>query len=160
MAVTFVFACLVILFNLIADVLYGWLDPRISLPLSGAGASSPGAGAASRRGARPGGASAAIGWRSRALVLLVLMVLAVALGPLLWQRRDQRHRLHRAPAGADAGTIRSAPTISARTCCARMLYGGRISLAVGLAAMLVAMIVGMHDRRDRRHLARQRRRRR
>ncbi|HVX79328.1 MAG TPA: ABC transporter permease [Bradyrhizobium sp.] len=31
MAVTFVFACLVILFNLIADVLYGWLDPRISL---------------------------------------------------------------------------------------------------------------------------------
>ena len=30
MAVTFVFACLVILFNLIADVLYGWLDPRIS----------------------------------------------------------------------------------------------------------------------------------
>jgi peptide/nickel transport system permease protein len=30
MAVTFVFACLVIVFNLIADVLYGWLDPRIS----------------------------------------------------------------------------------------------------------------------------------
>ena len=30
MAVTFVFSCLVILFNLIADILYGWLDPRIS----------------------------------------------------------------------------------------------------------------------------------
>jgi peptide/nickel transport system permease protein len=30
MAVTFVFACLVILFNLLADLLYGWLDPRIS----------------------------------------------------------------------------------------------------------------------------------
>jgi peptide/nickel transport system permease protein len=30
MAVTFVFACLVIFFNLIADVLYGWLDPRIA----------------------------------------------------------------------------------------------------------------------------------
>ena len=30
MAVTFVFACLVIFFNLIADVLYGWLDPRIT----------------------------------------------------------------------------------------------------------------------------------
>jgi peptide/nickel transport system permease protein len=30
MAVTFVFACLVVLFNLLADVLYGWLDPRIS----------------------------------------------------------------------------------------------------------------------------------
>ncbi len=30
MAVTFVFACLVIVFNLISDLLYGWLDPRIS----------------------------------------------------------------------------------------------------------------------------------
>jgi peptide/nickel transport system permease protein len=30
MAVTFVFSGLVILFNLIADLLYGWLDPRIS----------------------------------------------------------------------------------------------------------------------------------
>jgi peptide/nickel transport system permease protein len=30
MGVTFVFAALVILFNLIADLLYGWLDPRIS----------------------------------------------------------------------------------------------------------------------------------
>ncbi len=30
MAVTFVFACLVISFNLFADILYGWLDPRIS----------------------------------------------------------------------------------------------------------------------------------
>jgi len=30
MAVTFVFACLVILFNLIADLFYGWLDPRIA----------------------------------------------------------------------------------------------------------------------------------
>ena len=31
MAVTFVFSCLVISFNLLADILYGWLDPRISL---------------------------------------------------------------------------------------------------------------------------------
>jgi len=30
MAVTFVLACLVVFFNFIADVLYGWLDPRIS----------------------------------------------------------------------------------------------------------------------------------
>jgi peptide/nickel transport system permease protein len=30
MAVTFVFSCLVVLFNLIADLLYGWLDPRIT----------------------------------------------------------------------------------------------------------------------------------
>ena len=30
MGVTFVFAALVILFNLVADLLYGWLDPRIA----------------------------------------------------------------------------------------------------------------------------------
>jgi len=30
MAITFVFSCLVVLFNLVADILYGWLDPRIS----------------------------------------------------------------------------------------------------------------------------------
>ncbi len=30
MAVTFVLACLVIGFNLLADIIYGWLDPRIS----------------------------------------------------------------------------------------------------------------------------------
>ena len=30
MAVTFVFACLVIFFNLLADIIYGWLDPRIA----------------------------------------------------------------------------------------------------------------------------------
>ncbi|MBS0520805.1 MAG: ABC transporter permease [Proteobacteria bacterium] len=30
MGVTFVFACLVVLFNLIADFLYAWLDPRIA----------------------------------------------------------------------------------------------------------------------------------
>jgi len=30
MAITFVFSALVVLFNLLADLLYGWLDPRIS----------------------------------------------------------------------------------------------------------------------------------
>ncbi len=30
MAVTFVFSTLVIVFNLVADILYGWLDPRIT----------------------------------------------------------------------------------------------------------------------------------
>ena len=30
MAITFVFSCLVVTFSLIADLVYGWLDPRIS----------------------------------------------------------------------------------------------------------------------------------
>ncbi len=42
---------------------------------------------------------------------------------------------------------------------ARMLYGGRISLAVGLAAMSVSVVVGAVCRCARRHIARQHRRR-
>jgi peptide/nickel transport system permease protein len=30
MAITFVFSCLVVILNLVADLVYGWLDPRIS----------------------------------------------------------------------------------------------------------------------------------
>ncbi len=30
MAITFVLSCLVVVFNLFADIIYGWLDPRIS----------------------------------------------------------------------------------------------------------------------------------
>ncbi len=30
MGITFVFSCLVVVFNLVADIVYGWLDPRIS----------------------------------------------------------------------------------------------------------------------------------
>ena len=30
MAITFVISCLVVVFNLFADIIYGWLDPRIS----------------------------------------------------------------------------------------------------------------------------------
>lgn len=30
MAIAFVLSCLVVIFNLIADIIYGWLDPRIS----------------------------------------------------------------------------------------------------------------------------------
>jgi peptide/nickel transport system permease protein len=29
MAITFVFSRLVVLFNLVVDLLYGWLDPRV-----------------------------------------------------------------------------------------------------------------------------------
>jgi peptide/nickel transport system permease protein len=29
MAITFIFACLTVFFNLIADILYGVLDPRV-----------------------------------------------------------------------------------------------------------------------------------
>jgi peptide/nickel transport system permease protein len=74
-------------------------------------------------------------------VVLGLMLLAVALGPLLWQVpiNDIDFAAHlegpswNHPFGTDD---------LGQDLLARMLYGGRISLAVGLAAMLVAIVVG------------------
>jgi len=74
-------------------------------------------------------------------VLLAMMLLAVGFGPLLWQvpindidfsaHLDGPSWSH--PFGTDD---------LGQDLLARMLYGGRISLAVGLTAMLVAVIVG------------------
>ena len=74
-------------------------------------------------------------------VVLLLIVLAVLCGPLLWslpineidfgaklQRPTWRHPLGTDDLGQDI--------------LARMLVGGRISLAVGLAAMFIAVVVG------------------
>jgi peptide/nickel transport system permease protein len=74
-------------------------------------------------------------------VILVAMLIAVAFGPLLWQVpiNDIDFSAHLEgpswthPFGTDD---------LGQDLLARMLYGGRISLAVGLAAMLVAVIVG------------------
>jgi len=74
-------------------------------------------------------------------VILGLMALAVAFGPLLWRVpiNDIDFGAHleglswNHPFGTDD---------LGQDLLARMLYGGRISLAVGLAAMLVAITVG------------------
>jgi peptide/nickel transport system permease protein len=76
------------------------------------------------------------------LFLLAAMVLMVAVGPLVWKVSindiDFTARLqpptHAHPFGTDD---------LGQDVLARMLYGGRISLAVGLAAMLMAMLVGV-----------------
>jgi peptide/nickel transport system permease protein len=74
-------------------------------------------------------------------VVLALMALSVAFGPLLW----------RVPINdIDFGAHLEGPSWNhpfgtddlGQDLLARMLYGGRISLAVGLAAMLVAVTVG------------------
>lgn len=73
--------------------------------------------------------------------ILIVLVLAVMFGPLIWKVpiNDVDFTAHlEGPSGAhplgsdDLG----------QDLLARMLYGGRISLAVGLAAMLVGVIVG------------------
>jgi peptide/nickel transport system permease protein len=73
--------------------------------------------------------------------IMAAMLLAVAFGPLLWQVpiNDIDFSAHlegpswNHPFGTDD---------LGQDLLARMLYGGRISLAVGLTAMLVAIIVG------------------
>jgi peptide/nickel transport system permease protein len=74
-------------------------------------------------------------------VILLAIVLAILLGPLLWgvpiNAIDFTARLHgpswQHPLGTDD---------LGQDLLARLLYGGRISLAVGLAAMVVATLVG------------------
>jgi peptide/nickel transport system permease protein len=76
------------------------------------------------------------------LVVLVVMVLMVAFGPLVWKVAindiDFTSRLHTPSASHPFGTDDLGQDIFAR-----MLYGGRISLAVGLAAMTMALLVGV-----------------
>src|SRR5215469_13921987 len=74
-------------------------------------------------------------------VILAAMLLAVAFGPLLWRVPindiDFSAHLEGPSWSHPFGTDDLGQDVLAR-----MLYGGRISLAVGLAAMLVAVIVG------------------
>jgi len=74
-------------------------------------------------------------------VILVIMALAVLMGPLIWQvpinEIDFSAKLERPSWRHPLGTDDLGQDILAR-----MLYGGRISLAVGLAAMLIAVVVG------------------
>ncbi len=76
------------------------------------------------------------------LIVLVIMIAMVALGPLVWKVSINE---------IDFGARLKTPTLAhpfgtddlGQDVFARMLYGGRISLSVGLAAMLMAMFVGV-----------------
>jgi peptide/nickel transport system permease protein len=74
-------------------------------------------------------------------VVLLLMMLAVAFGPLLWRVQindiDFTAQLQVPSWDHPMGTDDLGQDLLAR-----MLYGGRISLAVGLAAMSVSVVVG------------------
>lgn len=75
------------------------------------------------------------------LVVLVVMVLAILFGPVLWPVAindiDFGARLEGPSADHPFGTDDLGQDLLAR-----LLYGGRISLAVGLAAMGVAVVAG------------------
>ena len=74
-------------------------------------------------------------------VVLLLMILAVAFGPLIW-----RVQINEIDFSAQLQTPSWAHPLGTddlgQDLLARMLYGGRISLSVGLASMLVSIIVG------------------
>ena len=74
-------------------------------------------------------------------ILLLVLVLAVVFGPLLWRVSindiDFNARLEGPSLAHPFGTDDLGQDILAR-----MIYGGRISLAVGLAAMMVSVLVG------------------
>ena len=74
--------------------------------------------------------------------VLLAMILAIAFGPLLWHVRindiDFTAQLQGPSWAHPLGTDDLGQDLLAR-----MLYGGRISLAVGLSAMAMAMLVGV-----------------
>jgi peptide/nickel transport system permease protein len=74
-------------------------------------------------------------------IVLLVMILAVLLGPLLWpvaiNEIDFTARLEGPSASHPLGTDDLGQDVLAR-----VLYGGRISLSVGLAAMMVSLLVG------------------
>ena len=76
------------------------------------------------------------------LIVLMLMIVLVVFGPLVWKVAindiDFTARLEGPSLKHPFGTDDLGQDVLAR-----MLYGGRISLAVGLAAMLMAIIVGV-----------------
>jgi peptide/nickel transport system permease protein len=117
--------------------------------MAGSTLASPTASARQRSGGAERGSPGIETWRrfgrhrlaAASTAILAAMLLAVAFGPLLWQVpiNDIDFSAHlegpswNHPFGTDD---------LGQDLLARMLYGGRISLAVGLAAMLVAIIVG------------------
>ena len=142
MAVTFVFACLVVALQPHRGPALWLARPSHLLP-------------AERRSRRPLARPASVSpgretWRRfrrhrlamASAVVLGLLVLGVVVGPCSGRsrstrstsRRSSQRRRWRHPFGTDD---------LGQDLLARMIYGGRISLAVGLAAMVVATIVGV-----------------
>ena len=74
--------------------------------------------------------------------ILMVMILLIVLGPLIWpvpiNAIDFAAQLHGPSLAHPLGTDDLGQDLLAR-----MIYGGRISLSVGVAAMLVAVFVGV-----------------
>ncbi|MFO1274332.1 MAG: ABC transporter permease [Rubrivivax sp.] len=112
--------------------------------------STPASATASGGGARRGYSPTADAWRRFkrhrmaywSLWVLGLLVLAVLVGPLVYKVGVNDVDFQARLAGPSGQHPMGTDDLG-RDMLARMLYGGRISLAVGLAAMLMAMTVGV-----------------
>ena len=76
------------------------------------------------------------------LVVLALMVAAVVFGPLVWRHSIEAIDFTARLVGPSLAHPLGTDDLG-RDILARVLYGGRISLAVGLAAMMMAIFVGV-----------------
>ncbi len=76
------------------------------------------------------------------LVILALMVLAITIGPLVWRVAINDIDFAASSQGPSLAHPFGTDDLG-QDLLARMIYGGRISLAVGIAAMLVAVFVGI-----------------
>jgi peptide/nickel transport system permease protein len=76
------------------------------------------------------------------VVVLLLLVTGIALGPFLWHTPIDDIDFAAQTAGPSWAHPFGTDDLG-QDLLARMIYGGRISLAVGVAAMLVAVIVGV-----------------
>ncbi len=76
------------------------------------------------------------------LAVLLLLVAAVAFGPLVWRHPIEEIDFTARLAGPSLAHPLGTDDLG-RDILARVLYGGRISLAVGLAAMLMAIVFGV-----------------
>jgi peptide/nickel transport system permease protein len=76
------------------------------------------------------------------LVVLGLMVAAVVLGPLVWRHSIEEIDFTARLVGPSLAHPLGTDDLG-RDILARVLYGGRISLAVGLAAMMMAIFFGV-----------------
>ncbi|QWG12370.1 ABC transporter permease [Bradyrhizobium sediminis] len=74
-------------------------------------------------------------------VLLLVLILAVVLGPFVWRVAINEIDITAGLQGPSLAHPFGTDDLG-QDILARMIYGGRISLAVGLAAMMVAVIVG------------------
>lgn len=72
---------------------------------------------------------------------LLTIILAILVGPLIWTLDPQDIEITQAYSGATAAHPLGADNLG-RDTLARVMFGGRISLAIGVSAMAVGMIIG------------------